>query len=70
MFLTRKELDKYLLLRRIAIPAELQQDLLEQYGNVTENDEGQVCEYSEQDIYEQLRKILVNFEIHQEDTPF
>ena len=66
MLLTRKELEKYLLSRRIAIPAALNQDLLDQYGKVVADDEGQGREYTEQDISEQLSKNLGEYENHQE----
>ena len=60
MLLTRKELEKYLLTRRIAIPFALQ------YGDTTVDDEGRVREYTEQDIYEQLRIKLGRDESPQE----
>ncbi len=59
MLLTRKELNKILQDWRIwYIPAELKKELLEQYGNLAIDDEGHLHDYTEQDICEQLRKIL------------
>jgi hypothetical protein len=43
---------------RVSIPADLEKELLDQYGNLATDDAGHVFEYTEQDIYEQLRKIL------------
>lgn len=59
MLLTRKELNEILRNWRISIPAELKKELLEQYGNLATDDEGNVFEYTEQDICEQLRKKLL-----------
>lgn len=60
MILTRKDLKSILESMRISIPAELETELLDQYGSlviVTDN-EDHVFEYTEQDICEQLRKKL------------
>jgi len=37
----------------------LKEELLEQYGNPVNDDEGHLHDYTEQDIYEQLRKKLL-----------
>jgi hypothetical protein len=66
MLLTRKELEKYLQMRRITIPADMKRDLLHQYGNLAVDEEGQPREYTEQDISEQLRKLLVKYDDCQE----
>lgn len=58
MILTRKELKSILESMRISIPAELENKLLDQYGSFATDNEGHVFEYTEQDIYEQLRKKL------------
>ncbi len=59
MLLTRKELNEILRSWRIwYIPAELKKELLEQYGNLDIDDEGNLHDYTEQDICEQLRKRL------------
>lgn len=58
MLLTKRKLNTILQNLRISIPHELQEELLEIYGNVAVTDDGRIIEYSEQDICEQLRKIL------------
>jgi hypothetical protein len=59
MLLTKRELNKILRTWRIlSIPAELEKELLEVYGHDVVTEEGLNIEYSEQDICEQLRKIL------------
>lgn len=59
MLLTKKELHKILQNWRVSsIPAELEKELLEDYGHCVVTEEGLTIEYSEQDICEQLRKIL------------
>jgi len=58
MRLTKQKLNTILGNLRISIPDELQEELLERYGNEVVTDDGRVLEYSEQDICEQLRKIL------------
>ena len=62
MLLTRKILNTILRNHRIQIPTELKKELLEQYGNLVLTEDGSVIEYSEQDICEQLRKILCPYE--------
>ena len=62
MLLTKKELKMILNNLRVSIPADLEKKLLAQYGNLATDDEGHVFEYTEQDIYEQLRKILRPYE--------
>ena len=65
MLLTRKELNKILRGWRIwYIPAELKEELLEQYGNLAIDDEGHLHDYTEQDISEQLRKKLLPYARH------
>ena len=62
MLLTRKELNNILRGWRIwDIPAELKEELLEQYGNLWTDDEGHLHDYTEQDICEQLRKKLLPY---------
>jgi hypothetical protein len=62
MLLTRKMLNTILRNWRMQIPLELKKELLEQYGNLVDDGEGHVFEYSEQDICEQLRKIVRPYE--------
>ena len=42
--------------------ADLEKELLDQYCNLATDDEGHIFEYTEQDIYEQLRKKLLPYE--------
>ncbi len=58
MLLTKKKLNLMLENLRVSIPTDLEKELLNQYGNLATDDAGHVFEYTEQDIYEQLRKIL------------
>ena len=58
MLLTKKKLNLMLENLRVSIPADLEKELLDQYGNLATDDAGHVFEYTEQDIYEQLREIL------------
>lgn len=58
MLLTKRKLNTISENLRISVPHELQEALLEIYGNMAVTDDGRNIEYSEQDICEQLRKIL------------
>ncbi len=58
MLLTKKRLSTILENLRLRVPADLEKELLDEYGNLATDDEGHVFEYTEQDIYEQLRKKL------------
>ena len=58
MLLTKKGLRTILENLRLRVPADLEKELLDEYGNLATDDEGHVFEYTEQDIYEQLRKKL------------
>ncbi len=58
MLLTKKGLRTILENWRVSVPAELEKELLDEYGNLVTDDEGHVFEYTEQDICEQLRKKL------------
>ncbi len=62
MLLTRNRLNTILRNRKVQIPAELKKELLEKYGHAVATEGGLVPEYSEQDICEQLRKILRPYE--------
>jgi hypothetical protein len=65
MLLTRRILNEILRGWRIwYIPAELKKELLEEFGNPCIDDEGHLHDYTEQDIYEHLRKILRPYESH------
>lgn len=58
MLLTRKELTTILENLRVRVPAEVAKELLDEYSHPVTDDEGHVREYTEQDIYEQIRKRL------------
>lgn len=62
MLLTKKTLRKTLENMRVWIPEDVEKELLEQYGSYVTDDEGHKFEYTEQDIYEQLRKKLRPYE--------
>jgi hypothetical protein len=62
MLLTKKRLSTILENMRVTVPAKLEKELLDQYGNLATDDEGHIFEYTEQDIYEQLRKKLLPYE--------
>ena len=62
MLLTKKKLRVILENLRAQIPAALEKELLDEYGNLSANDAGHAFEYTEQDIYEQLRKKLRPYE--------
>jgi len=49
---------------QLSIPANLEKELLDQYGNFATDDADHVFEYTEQDIYEQLRKKLRPYAKH------
>ena len=58
MLLTKKDLKKYQENMRVYIPKELEKELLNIYGTLESDEEGNFYEFTEQDIYEQLRKII------------
>jgi len=43
---------------RISIPYNIEKELLKEYGHSVVDDEGHIFEYTEQDIYEQIRKAV------------
>ncbi len=65
MLLTKKRLGMILEDLRVRIPAELEKELLDEYGNLATDDAGHVIEHTEQDIYEQLRKKLRPYQKNQ-----
>jgi len=58
MILTKKDLREYQENMRVPISDSLAKELLDKYGHPVIDDEGHVFEYTEQDIYEQIRKII------------
>jgi ribosome biogenesis GTPase A len=62
VLLTDKMLNEYLYWRRINIPEKLKKNILEEYGQPFEDEQGHIVEYGEQDIAEQIRKIIQNYQ--------
>ena len=62
MLLSKQKLNNVLRNRRVQVPSELKKELLEQYGNTVITEDGRIIEYSEQDVCEQLRKIVRSHE--------
>lgn len=62
MILTKETLNEYLQMRRIKLPDIVTKKILEIYGSEVEDDQGHIFEYSEQDIAEQLRKIIQKYQ--------
>lgn len=58
MVLTKKYLEKYQYNTRRAKPDPLTEELLLQFRKPFLDDEGHMNEYSEQDIYEKVRKAV------------
>ena len=58
MLLTKKGIKTILENLMVRVPAELEKELLDEYGSLVTDGEGHVFEYTEQDICEQLRKRL------------
>ncbi|MDO8690248.1 MAG: hypothetical protein Q7R39_09620 [Dehalococcoidia bacterium] len=68
MLLTRKELRTILENFRVRVPAEVEKELLDEYGHLVTDEEGHVFEYTEQDLYEQLRKKLYPYQEGQQQV--
>ena len=62
MLLTKSRLNTILRNWRVSIPLELKKELLADYGNLVVTEDGRTLEYSEQDICEQLRKVVRRYE--------
>lgn len=60
MILTEKVLKEYQINNRIKLPDSIVTQLLEKFGAQIKDENNNVLEYSEQDIYEQMRKIIQN----------
>ncbi len=58
MVLTKKDLENYQNNTRKTIPDTVAQKLLLQLGQPALDDDGHLREYSEQDVFEQVRKAL------------
>ena len=62
MLLTRKMLNTILQSWKVSIPAAREEELLAIYGKEVIIENGRLIEYAEQDICEQLRKIVRRYE--------
>jgi hypothetical protein len=63
MILTRKDLKEYQENMRISISDDLEKELMDRFRHFEIDDDGHVREYTEQDIYEQIRKIIRDKEL-------
>jgi len=61
MVLTKKDLEEYQNNSLKKIPDMVKKELLWELGQPFIDDEGHVREYSEQDIFEQVRKVLQRY---------
>ncbi len=61
MVLTKKYIEKYQNNTRKTIPDTFAKELLLELGQPFIDDEGHDCEYSEQDIFEQVRKAFQRY---------
>jgi len=59
MILNKRSLKVLLEGMWVSIPESLEKEFLRDYGHPIMDDEGHMREYTEQDIYEQLRKRLI-----------
>jgi len=62
MLLTKQKLQEYTQPRKIKLPETFKNKIVEKFGSRFTDDEGRECEYSEQDVSEQLRKIIQNYQ--------
>ena len=60
MLLTKKSLRAILENMRTRISEDLERELLDTYGKLQLDDEGHIREFTDQDIYEQVRKIMID----------
>jgi len=58
MILTKNYLKKFQESMRISLPDNVEKNLLKEYGQPVVDDDGHIFEYTEQDIYEQIRKVV------------
>ena len=65
MILSKKSLRVLLEGMWVSIPKNLEKEFLRDYGHPVMDDEGHMREYTEQDIYEQLRKKINSSRIFQ-----
>jgi hypothetical protein len=56
--MNKSDLRRILANMRVSVSEKTEKELLEQYGSYPTDDEGHEFQYTEQDVYEQLRKKL------------
>lgn len=61
MLLTKKDLEKYQKNMKVTLPDNLMNELLAEYGSTVTDEEGHIFEYTEQDIHEQIRKVIQKY---------
>lgn len=67
--MNRSDMEKILADIKVSVPIEVEKELLRQYiGHIIDN-EGHEIQYTEQDVYEQLRKRLRRYEEKTVTTP-
>lgn len=67
--MNKSDMKKILVGMRLSAPAEIEKMLLEQYTGYIIDDEDHEIQYTEQDVYEQLRKRLCRYEKKSVTTP-
>lgn len=60
--MNKSDIRKILASMRVSLPTDIEKELLEQYTDHIIDDEGHEIQYTEQDVYEQLRKKLYRYE--------
>ncbi len=60
MILTKESLRSLLENMWISVPKNIEEELIANYGHPVVDAEGYIREYTEQDIYEQVRKKLIH----------
>lgn len=69
MKLTRRALDRYLWHSHVRLPKEVEEDLLKEFnGQAVIDTEGRPWYYSEQDIWENVRKTVQRYEELQRES--
>jgi hypothetical protein len=68
MLLTKKYLKELLNNMRISIPKNLEKDLLKRFGETCVDDEGYIRDFTAQDIHENVRKAVFDYENNKKIT--
>lgn len=59
--MNKTDLRRILKSMRVSVPEGVEKELLDHFGEKPVDDEGHEFQYTEQDIYEQLRKALCTY---------